>query len=218
MSIVFAQSPRSRVHRKRDRATYDVAAVHAILDAGLVAHVSFAVDEQPFVIPMAYARLGESVVLHGAPASRLQKQLASGLRVALAVTVVDGLVLARSAYHHSMNYRSVVVFGTARPVTDEAEKRRALDALVDHAVPGRAARVRPPSSDELRGTHVLLLEVEDASAKVRRGPPIDDAEDLALPVWAGVIPLPTRGGPPIDAEDLPAGARPAPEELEFERS
>jgi len=207
----------SQVRRHPERAAYDRETVHAILDAGLVAHVAFVVDAQPFVIPMVYARVDDRIVLHGAAASRLQKRLATGVPASVAVTLVDGLVLARSAFHHSMNYRSVVVFGTAKAVVDEGEKRVAFDALVEHAVPGRSSRTRPASDRELRGTHVLALTIEAASAKIRRGPPIDDADDLELPYWAGVVPLPVVGGPTIDAPDLAAGIEPHASEAVYVR-
>lgn len=217
MTQASPSSARSTIRRHADRASYDRELVHGILDAGLVAHVAFVVDGQPFVIPMVYARRGDRIVLHGAAASRLQKQLATGVPVSLGVTLVDGLVLARSAFHHSMNYRSVVVFGTAKSVVDPAEKRVAFDALVDHVVPGRASIARPANENELRGTFVVELTIEDASAKVRSGPPIDDADDLALPVWAGVIPLPVVGAPPIAAPDLRSGLVPAANEVAYRR-
>ena len=209
--------PRSTVKRLPARASYDTPTVHAILDAGLVAHVGFVVDGQPFVIPMAYARRGGTLYLHGAPASRLQKILAEGGPVVVTVTLIDGLVLARSAFHHSMNYRSVVAFGRARSVLDASEKKAAFDALVDHVVPGRSARVRPPDAKEAAGTHVLAFEIEEASAKIRTGPPKDDEEDRDLPVWAGEIPLPVLGARPVDDSLLPTKAAPTDEEQAYRR-
>lgn len=217
MSETTSIAPRATVRRQPARASYDRELVHGILDAGLVAHVAFVVDGQPFVIPMAYARLDDTIVLHGAAASRLQKLLATGVPASVGVTIVDGLVLARSAFHHSMNYRSVVVFGTATSVVDPEEKRRAFDALVEHVVPGRSRVARPANENELRGTFVVSLAIEDASAKARRGPPIDDAEDLDLPVWAGVIPLPVVGAAPIAAPGLRSDLAPAEHEASYAR-
>jgi nitroimidazol reductase NimA-like FMN-containing flavoprotein (pyridoxamine 5'-phosphate oxidase superfamily) len=199
-------SPRSTVRRKPERGGYDRVAAAAILDEGLVAHVGLAGDDGPVVIPMLYGRVGDQVILHGSPASRLLRGGAKGVDLCVTVTLVDGLVLARSAFHHSMNYRSVVVFGRATPVTDLDAKRAALDALVEHLVPGRTADARPPSDKELRGTLVLALPLAECSVKVRSGEPVDDDEDLALPVWAGVIPLVTVPGDPVPVSDGGAGA------------
>lgn len=196
-------SERSTVRRHGDRASYDEATVHGILDAGLVAHVGFvSADGTPIVIPMAYARMGDALVLHGARASRLQKSLAGGVPVCVTVTLLDGLVLARSAFHHSMNYRSVVVLGDARAVTSEAEKRAAFEALIDHVSPGRNARIRESDDAELRGTSVLVVPIREASAKVRRGPPVEEERDLAYPAWAGVISLPTQATTLVPADGL----------------
>jgi nitroimidazol reductase NimA-like FMN-containing flavoprotein (pyridoxamine 5'-phosphate oxidase superfamily) len=170
--------------------------VEAILDEGLVAHVGLAVDGQPYVIPMVFARVGEALYLHGSAASRLLRALSGGAAVCVTVTLLDGIVLARSAFHHSMNYRSVVVVGRAVPVTGKAERDRALAAMVDHAVPGRSAQVRPPDRKELAATLVIRVPLDEASAKVRTGPPIDDDRDLDLPVWAGVLPLQLVVGDP----------------------
>jgi nitroimidazol reductase NimA-like FMN-containing flavoprotein (pyridoxamine 5'-phosphate oxidase superfamily) len=182
-------TPRTTVRRLPDRARYDRATVHAILDEGLVCHVGFVDAGQPFVIPSAYARVDDRLVIHGSAASRMVKALAAGAPVCVTVTLLDGLVLARSGFHHSMNYRSVVVVGTATEVTEPAEKRRALDAIVEHVAPGRAAAVRPASEKQLRATRVVALPLDEASAKVRTGPPKDEEEDYALPVWAGELPL-----------------------------
>jgi nitroimidazol reductase NimA-like FMN-containing flavoprotein (pyridoxamine 5'-phosphate oxidase superfamily) len=180
---------RTTVRRHPERAHYDRASVEAILDEGLVAHVGLAVDGQPYVIPMVFARVGEALYLHGSAASRLLRALSGGAAVCVTVTLLDGIVLARSAFHHSMNYRSVVVVGRAVPVSDGAERDRALAAMVDHAVPGRSAQVRPPDGKELAATLVIRVPLDEASAKVRTGPPIDDDRDLDLPVWAGVLPV-----------------------------
>ncbi len=180
---------RSTVRRLPERGRYDRDTIDAILDEGLVCHVGLVDEGQPFVIPAVYARLGDRVVVHGSAASRLINVLASGAPACLTVTLLDGLVLARSGFHHSMNYRSVVVLGKAQEITDPEEKRRALDAIVEHVVPGRTAEVRPPSQKELRATRVVALGLDEASAKLRTGPPKDDAEDLALACWAGELPL-----------------------------
>jgi uncharacterized protein len=192
------------VRRKPERASYDHAAAHSILDEGLVAHVGLATDDGPVVIPMLYARDGDRLVLHGSPASRLLRG-ARGVEVCATVTLVDGLVLARSAFHHSVNYRSVVVIGRATPVTDLDDKRALLLRLVEHVVPGRTADARPPSEQELRATLVLQLPLAEASVKLRSGDPIDEDDDLDLPVWAGVIPLALTPGVPAPAGDLADG-------------
>ncbi len=181
--------PRHRVQRAKARARYDEASVHAILDAGMLAHVAFAAGGQPFVIPMLYAREGNALLLHGSIASRLVGALAGGVPACACVTHLDGLVLARSHFNHSANYRSVVVFGRAVPVDDIDEKAAALVRLVNALVPGRAAESRAANRKELAATRVLRLVIEDASAKVRSGGANDDAADLALPHWAGVVPL-----------------------------
>ena len=180
---------RTTVRRRPERAHYDRASVEAILDEGLVAHVGLAVDGQPFVIPMVYARVGRDLYLHGSAASRLLRALSGEAAVCVTVTLLDGIVLARSAFHHSMNYRSVVVVGRAEPVPDGPERDRALAAIVDHAVPGRSAEVRPPDRKELAATLVIRVPLAEVSAKIRTGPPVDDERDLDLPVWAGVLPL-----------------------------
>ena len=191
-----APSDRTRVRRAPKRARYDRDTIEAILDDALVCHVGFVADGRPYVIPTLHARVGDTVYLHGSTASRMVRALAAGAPACLTVTHVDGLVLARSAFHHSMNYRSVVVLGSMRLVADRGEKNRALEAFTEQLVPGRWEHVRPPSAKELKGTSVLALPLDEASAKVRTGPPVDDEEDLALPVWAGVIPLTLTPGRP----------------------
>jgi uncharacterized protein len=185
----FARTERTTLRRLPKRGSYEREAVYSILDEGFVCHVGFVSDGQPFVIPTAYGRAGDELYLHGARASRMLKALRDGAQVCVAVTLLDGLVLARSAFHHSMNYRSVVVFGRARLVESDEEKERALEAFTEHLVPGRWAEVRWPTKEELDATLVLALPLAEASAKVRTGPPIDDEEDYSLPVWAGVAPL-----------------------------
>ena len=198
------QTPRTTVKRRAMRGVYDRATMEAILDEALLCHVGFVVDGQPYVLPTIYARVADRLYLHGSPANRMLRTLAGGLETCVTVTLLDGLVLARSAFHHSMNYRSVVVLGIARPVTDLVEKRRALDAIVEHVVPGRSG-VRPPSDAELKATTVLELPLTEGSAKVRTGSPIDDEEDYAIPVWAGVLPLSLVPSAPIADERLAAG-------------
>ena len=190
-------TPRTALRRLPARGHFDRATVNAILDEALVCHVGFVADGQPFVIPTIHARAGDQVFVHGSAASRMLKTLQGGVPVCLTATLLDGLVLARSAFHHSMNYRSVVLLGTATEVDDPAEKRAAFRALVEHVAPGRYAAVRPPTDDEVTGTLVLRLPIDEGSAKVRTGPPIDDEADYGLPVWAGVIPLALRTGAPI---------------------
>ena len=201
----IAATPRTQVRRLPQRAVYDREVIHAILDEGFVCHVGFAVDGQPYVIPTGYGRAGETLYLHGSTASRMLRNLADGVRVCVTVTLLDGLVLARFAYHHSMNYRSVVVLGAAEEVTDEGERLAAMRALVERVAPGRWAEIRPPNPQELKATTILRLALAECSAKIRTGPPIDDEEDLALPCWAGVIPLALTPGPPV-ADRPPPGS------------
>jgi nitroimidazol reductase NimA-like FMN-containing flavoprotein (pyridoxamine 5'-phosphate oxidase superfamily) len=187
---------RTRVRRAAARGSDDRAAAYAVLDEGLVAHVGIQVDGQPYVIPMAYGRDGDRLLLHGSVASRLMRGLAGGVQVCVTVTLVDALVMARSAFHHSMNYRSVVVLGEARRIEDPDEILAALDLLVDHIVPGRSAELRPHTDVEVRQTMMLELPIDEASLKARTGGPNDDEADLDLPVWAGVLPLATFAGTP----------------------
>jgi nitroimidazol reductase NimA-like FMN-containing flavoprotein (pyridoxamine 5'-phosphate oxidase superfamily) len=179
--------------------------IHQILDEGLICHVGFAVEGQPFVIPTAYGRIGDRLYIHGSPASRMLRTLKEGIDVCVTVTLLDALVLARSAFHHSMNYRSVVIFGTATVVVDAAEKYDALKAFTEHIVPGRWAEVREPSKQELAGTLVLSLPITEASAKLRTGAPIDDEEDYAIPIWAGELPLKVVAGEAIADSRLAEG-------------
>jgi uncharacterized protein len=192
-----APSARTRVVREAERGVYDRAAVYKILDAGFLCHVGFVVDGQPFVIPTSYGRAGDHLYIHGSAASRMLRQLDQGVPVCLTVTLLDGLVLARSVFNHSMNYRSVVVLGTAVAVMDPEEKLEALRRLAEHILPGRWAESRQPSAKELKATLVMRLPIDEFSAKVRQGPPVDDVEDYTFPVWAGVIPLNMVAGKPI---------------------
>jgi nitroimidazol reductase NimA-like FMN-containing flavoprotein (pyridoxamine 5'-phosphate oxidase superfamily) len=180
---------RTIVRRKPERGIYDPPTIYAILDAGVVCHAGFVEDGQPFVIPTLYARVENRLYLHGSPRSRILRPVEHGLPLCITVTHVDGLVLARSAFHHSINYRSVMIHGSGRVVIDPAEKEAALAALVDHIVPGRSAAVRGPNAKELKATQVLAVPLDESSAKVRTGPPVDDDGDYGLPIWAGVLPL-----------------------------
>ncbi len=184
-----AQDAPHRIRRLPQRGSYDRAVIDAILDEGLFCSVGIATATGPAVIPMAYARRGDELVLHGAPASRLLKTAAGGAPVCVAVTLLDGLVLARSAFHHSLNYRSAVLFGVARELTDPQDKAAALQAVVEHLLPGRSADARPPNEKELAATRVLAVRIDAASAKRRSGGPLDDAADDAWPCWAGDLPL-----------------------------
>ena len=186
------------------RAVTDKSQVHAILDEGYICHVGFAIEGQPYVIPTGYVRVDEQLYIHGSAASRMLRTLHGGIDVCVTVTLLDGFVLARSAFHHSMNYRSVVLLGKARLVEGNAEKLEALHRFTNHIVPGRWEEVRQPTEQELKATIVLALRIQEISAKVRMGPPIDDDADYSLPVWAGVIPLQTTAGQPVaDVRILP---------------
>ncbi|WP_408909578.1 pyridoxamine 5'-phosphate oxidase family protein [Streptomyces solicavernae] len=204
----YAPTDRTVPTRARDRAAYDRESVHSILDAGYLCHLGFVRDGAPVVLPTLYGRVGERLYVHGSTGSRPLREAGRqdpGLPVCLTVTHVDGLVLARSAFHHSINYRSVVVHGTAHPVTDPEEKRSALDAFVDHVVPGRAADSRPADAKELAATAVLSLDLNEVSAKARTGGPNDDPEDQELPYWSGVLPVARAYGAPVPADDLAPG-------------
>jgi nitroimidazol reductase NimA-like FMN-containing flavoprotein (pyridoxamine 5'-phosphate oxidase superfamily) len=196
---------RTRVVRLPKRGVYDRPVIDAILDEALYCHVGFAVDGQPYVIPTIHCRVGDLLYLHGSTASRMLRALSAGVPVCVTVSLMDGLVLARAAMHHSMNYRSVMVLGQARSVTDPAERCRALEAIVEHVARGRWREVREPNEQELRATAVLSLPIEEASAKVRTGPPIDDEEDYDLDIWAGVLPLRLIPGAPISDPRLRPG-------------
>jgi uncharacterized protein len=187
---------RTKVKRHPERGAYDRATIDAILDEALICHVGFVADGQPYVIPTIHARDGDTLYLHGSPGSRMLRNLADGVDVCVTVTLLDGLVLARSVYNHSMNYRSVLVLGRARELTDRAEKLHAMERVVENIVPGRWSEARQPNEAEIKGTTILALPIEEASAKIRTGPPRDFDEDLSLPVWAGVIPLDLRRGRP----------------------
>jgi nitroimidazol reductase NimA-like FMN-containing flavoprotein (pyridoxamine 5'-phosphate oxidase superfamily) len=206
METAYHPTPRTTPTRYRERARYDRATVHHILDEALTCHLGYVSDGRPVVLPTTHARLDDVLYMHGSSGSgpMLAARL-SGMPVCVTVTLIDGLVLARSAMHHSLNYRSVVAVGTARVVDDPDEKRRALHALLDHIRPGRADDCRPPDARELAATSVLALDLVEVSAKVRDGGVADDAEDLALPHWAGVVPLTVAAGTPEPAGDLDPG-------------
>ena len=193
---------RTRVRRLPERGKYDRETIDAILDAGFICHLGFVVAGQPYVIPTGYARVGDRAYIHGSTASRMLRTLHAGVDVCLTVTLVDGFVLARSAFHHSVNYRSVVVLGRARLVIDPIEKIEALRAFTNHVIAGRFEEVRAPNEQELKATAVLALGLDEASAKVRTGSPKDDEEDFGLNVWAGVVPLVTTVGPLVPDGDM----------------
>jgi len=200
------QTARTTLRRLPQRGNYDRELINRILDEGFICHVGFVVDDEPFVIPTGYARVDDKLFIHGSQASRMLRALEKGIEVCVTVTLIDGLVLARSAFHHSMNYRSVVVFGCATVVDEREEKLAALLALSEHMIPGRWADVRAPNERELQLTTVLSLPLTEASAKVRTGPPLDDEEDYDLPVWAGVIPLRLAAGSPVDDSRVQAAS------------
>jgi nitroimidazol reductase NimA-like FMN-containing flavoprotein (pyridoxamine 5'-phosphate oxidase superfamily) len=193
---------RSRLKRKPERGLYDREAIYAILDEALVCHVGFVEDAQPYVIPINFARVGDTIVMHGAKASRLLKHVAAGHALCVEVTLVDGLVLARSVFNHSVNYRSVVLFGSGRLVEEDEEKLVALEAITEHLIPGRWQEARLPNDKELKATGVVAIKIDQGSAKVRSGPPVDDEADYALPVWAGVLPFKERALPPVPDERM----------------
>jgi uncharacterized protein len=215
--MTLPQTERTKLKRLPKRGHFERDSINMILDEGFICHVGFVVDGQPVVIPTGYARVDDKLYIHGSQASRMLRTLSQGVDVCVTVTLVDGLVLARSAFHHSMNYRSVVVFGRAILVGDPGEKLSALFALSEHFVKGRWNDVREPSESELKQTTVLSLALQEASAKVRIGPPIDDDEDYALHVWAGVIPLSLQAGEPVRDPRLPDGIEVPEYAREYER-
>ena len=216
---VAAPTPteRTRFRRLPQRGSHERATIDPILDEALLCHVGFVVDGQPFVIPTIHARVGDRLYVHGSAASRMLRNIDGGVPVCVTVSLIDGLVLARSAFHHSMNYRSVVVLGTAQAVTDPTEKLLALRAIVDHVVAGRWNEVREPTENEMKATLVVSVPLQEASAKVRTGPPIDDEEDYALPCWAGVIPLKLMPLSPVDDPRLGGGIMPPAAVTEYRR-
>jgi nitroimidazol reductase NimA-like FMN-containing flavoprotein (pyridoxamine 5'-phosphate oxidase superfamily) len=205
MNTDIAQTDRTKLRRIPKRGNFQRETIYRILDEAFICHVGFTVDDQPFVIPTGYARKGDNLLIHGSAASRMLRAMAREVDVCVTVTLIDGLVLARSAFHHSMNYRSVVIFGKAKVVSDEREKADALYALSEHIIPNRWAEVRPPTEKELKATLVLSLPITEASAKIREGNPVDDEEDYAMEVWAGVIPLRLTVGEPVADDRLKDG-------------
>ncbi|HYW71229.1 MAG TPA: pyridoxamine 5'-phosphate oxidase family protein [Pyrinomonadaceae bacterium] len=197
------QTPRTTLKRLPKRGSHERETINEILDEGFICHVGFAADGQPFVIPTGYARVADKLLIHGSQASRMLRALKTGIDVCVTVTLIDGLVLARSAFHHSMNYRSVVILGRAQLIEEREEKLAALFALSEHIIRGRWAEVREPTEAELQQTTVLSLPIDEASAKIRTGPPLDDEEDYAMNVWAGVLPLHLATGTPIPDPRLP---------------
>jgi nitroimidazol reductase NimA-like FMN-containing flavoprotein (pyridoxamine 5'-phosphate oxidase superfamily) len=208
-SPLTVPTERTTLKRLPNRGSHERATIQAILDEALSCHVGFVVDGQPFVLPTIHGRIGERLYLHGSAASRMLRTLSDGVPVCVTASLIDGLVLARSAFHHSMNYRSVVVLGTARPVVDPVEKLEALRAIVEHVVPGRWDEARQPSEKEMKATLVLGLPLAEASAKTRTGPPLDDEEDYNLPCWAGEIPIRLAALDPVPDPRLAPGARPS---------
>jgi hypothetical protein len=205
MTETINPTERTRLRRLPARGDFNRATIYRILDEGFVCHVGFTIDERPFVIPTGYARVGDNLLIHGSAASRMLRAMVWEKDVCVTVTLVDGLVLARSAFHHSMNYRSVVILGKARVVSDEQEKLEAMRAFTEHVVPGRWTEVRPPSENELKATLVMSLLIDEASAKIRTGTAIDDEADYELDVWAGVIPLRLTAGVPVNDTQLREG-------------
>jgi nitroimidazol reductase NimA-like FMN-containing flavoprotein (pyridoxamine 5'-phosphate oxidase superfamily) len=205
MSTPITRTDRTAVRRLPKRGSYDRDVLNAILDEGLVCHVGFVASGQPYVIPTTYGRVGERLYLHGSAASRMLKEMRGGIPVCVTVTHLDGLVLARSAFHHSMNYRSAVVLGTAEEVVDAEERWGALRAIVEHVAPGRWDSVRAPNESEMRATLVLGLAIDEASAKIRTGPPVDDDEDYATTIWAGELPMRTTVLGPVPDPRLAPG-------------
>ena len=205
MNDTITQTERTRLRRLPKRGAFDRETVYSILDESFICHIGFSVDGQPYVIPTGFGRIDDVLYIHGSSASRMLRTLSGGVEMCFTTTLVDGLVLARSAFHHSINYRSVVVLGTVTLVDDLDEKNRALEAITDHIVPGRWADVRWPNELELKATSVLKLPIEEASAKIRTGPPIDDDEDYELNIWAGVLPLKLGHGDPLDDDRLNDG-------------
>jgi len=201
----MTQKADTKFKREAHRGSHDFELACQILDAGKICHVGFSLDEQPYVLPMSYGRMNDQLLIHGSIASRMMKNLSDGLRCCVTVTHYDGLVYARSTFNSSMNYRSVMVFGTARLITDPDEKRTGIQALVDHLMPGRRADLRQSTAKELNATSLLALPIETFSVKCRTGPPEDSKRDLDAPVWAGVVPLEMTAGEPVDAPDLLAG-------------
>ncbi len=217
MSEQIRQTARTKLKRIPKRGNFERETIYKILDEAFICHVGFAVDGQPFVIPTSFARIDDRLMIHGSAASRMMRNLSQEIDVCVTVTLIDGLVLARSAFHHSMNYRSVVVFGKAKIISDEREKYAALKAFTEHIVPDRWSEIRPPNANELKATTVLSLSLTEASAKIRTGNPVDDEEDYELDVWAGVLPLNLTTDAPINDDRLKSGITVPPNILDYRR-
>lgn len=217
MNEHIIQTNRTKLKRLPKRGNFERETIYQILDEAIVCHVGFAVNDQPFVIPTSFARIDDHLMIHGSAASRMMRSLSEEIDVCVTVTLIDGLVLARSAFHHSINYRSVVVFGKAKIISDEQEKYDALKAFTEHIVPDRWSEIRPPTKNELKGTTVLSLPLTEASAKIRTGNPVDDDEDYELDVWAGVLPIDLAAGKPINDERLRDGIAVPPNVLNYSR-
>jgi hypothetical protein len=217
MNEIIYPTEKTKLKRIPKRGNFERETIYKILDEAFVCHVGFVVDNQPFVIPTSFARIDDRLMIHGSAASRMMRVLSEEIDVCVTVTLIDGLVLARSAFHHSMNYRSVVVFGKAKIVTGEREKYEALKAFTEHIVPNRWAEIRPPTKNELKGTTVLSLSLKEASAKIRTGNPVDDEEDYNLDVWAGVLPLNLTPRAPVNDERLKDGITVPPDILNYSR-
>ncbi|HVE57444.1 MAG TPA: pyridoxamine 5'-phosphate oxidase family protein [Pyrinomonadaceae bacterium] len=217
MNEIIHPTEKTKLKRIPKRGNFERETIYKILDEAFVCHVGFVANNQPFVIPTSFARIDDRLVIHGSAASRMMRSLSEEIDVCVTVTLVDGLVLARSAFHHSMNYRSVVVFGKAKVVSEEQEKYEALKAFTEHIVPDRWAEIRPPTKNELKGTTVLSLALTEASAKIRTGNPVDDEEDYNLDVWAGVLPVHLTTGAPVADDRLKSGISVPPNILNYSR-
>ncbi len=213
----LSRTPRTNLKRLPKRGSHEREVIDRILDEGFICHVGFVVDGQPFAIPTGYARVEDNLIVHGSQASRMLRALGQGIDVCVTVTLIDGLVLARSAFHHSMNYRSVLIFGRAKMIEDRDQKLQALVALSEHMISGRWKDVREPNEDELKQTTVLSLPIEEGSAKIRTGPPLDDEEDYEMSVWAGVVPLKLTAGLPEPDPRLPLDVDPPPYASSYRR-
>jgi len=217
MSEQITRTTRTKLKRIPKRGNFERETIYKILDEAFICHVGFIVNNQPFVIPTSFARIADRLMIHGSAASRMMRALSEEIDVCVTVTLIDGLVLARSAFHHSMNYRSVVVFGKAKIISDEQEKYEALKAFTEHIVPNRWSEIRPPTKNELKGTTVLSLPLTEASAKIRTGNPVDDEEDYKLDVWAGVLPVHLTTSEPINDDRLKEGISVPPNILNYSR-
>ena len=215
---IIKPTEKTKLKRIPKRGNFERETIYKILDEAFICHIGFVMNEQPFVIPTSYARIGDNLVVHGSAASRMMREMSKEIEVCVTITLIDGLVLARSAFHHSMNYRSVVILGKATLIEDEQEKFDALKAFTEHIIPNRWEEIRPPNSKELKGTTVLSLPINEASAKIRVGNPVDDEEDYAMNVWAGVIPLKLTTGQTIADERLKEGIEIPPHVLNYQRT